>query len=215
MFNGKNAQGLRGFPTPDDMPDDGGYVVFRFPRDNQWAGLILGAAQALTSEYNWYESGDLLPDEAADRWRQIVAEAPYNLITSEKVPTPYWDDETSVDDEAEPEVQPWYGYVVDPEAPADELTLVENIAIWAFTGFLAAATWEVGAAPAILFNTIAPKFVVAVRRGDLGEIIRILVDGEDAATVDTSSYSTGDVIEIPLVGDPEIMSHSVMLVQVS
>lgn len=77
--NGKFAQGLRGFPTPNSIPSDGGYIVFRIPADNEYAGLILGAAQALTYAYNWYQWGDLTPDEAADAFRVIVQNAPYEL----------------------------------------------------------------------------------------------------------------------------------------
>jgi len=80
----KNAPGLRGFPTPDDMPPDGGYVVFRVPKDNQWAGLILGAAQLLSYSYNFYESGDMTPDEAAEVFRQIVDQAPYESCGCEQ-----------------------------------------------------------------------------------------------------------------------------------
>lgn len=76
-MTGKNAPGLRGFPTPDDMAPDGGYVVFRVPKDNQWAGLILGAAQLLSYSYNFYEWGDMTPDEAAEAFRVIVDQAPY------------------------------------------------------------------------------------------------------------------------------------------
>jgi hypothetical protein len=92
---------------------------------------------------------------------------------------------------------------------------VENALIWAFTGFLAVATLEVGAAPAILFRTIAPSFVLAVKRGDIGEVIRILVDGQEAARVDTSSASPGDVINIPVIADPTFDTHDIALVQVS
>jgi len=211
----KNAQGLRGFPTPDEAADDG-YLVFRLPRENDWAGLLLGAAEALTSYYNFYESGDLSPEDAADRWRVIVQEAPYNLFDDPtSVPTPYWDEDTDVEDELPVETQTWYGYVNDPSASPEALTFVESSAIWAFTGFLAIATWEIGAAPAIAFNTIAPKFVLAVRRGNLGEIIRILVDGQDATTVDTSTYTEGDVIRTNIIGDPEFETHNIMLIQVS
>lgn len=76
--DGKYAQGLRGFPTPNDVPDDGGYIVFRIPRSNEYAGLILGAAQLLAYGYNWYQWGDLTPDEAADKFRIIVDQAPFN-----------------------------------------------------------------------------------------------------------------------------------------
>jgi len=77
-MSGKNALGLRGFPTPNNVAPDGGYVVFRLPENNEWAGLILGAAQALSYAYNFYEWGDMTPDEAAEAFRQIVDVAPFN-----------------------------------------------------------------------------------------------------------------------------------------
>jgi len=212
---GKNAPGLRGFPTPNEVPGNEGYLVFRFNGENDWAGLLLGAAQALTYEWNFYQWGALTPAEAAEAWRVIVQEAPYNLLTSSKIPTPFWDDDADVDDEAEPDEQTWYGTVSDPEAPPDELDFVENALVWIFTGFIAAATLEVGAAPAILFRTIAPKFLIASKRGDLGEIIRIIVDGEEAARVDTSPYAPGEVIRTPIVADPDLAEHNVVIVQVS
>jgi len=74
---GKFAPGLRGFPTPNSVPGSSGYTVFRFPADPAWGQLILGAAQALAYAYNWYQAGDLTPDEAADLFRQIIEQAPY------------------------------------------------------------------------------------------------------------------------------------------
>jgi len=82
--NGKYAEGLRGFPTPNDVPADGGYIVFRIPKDNEWAGLILGAAQALTEHWNFYQWGDMLPEEAAEAFRQIVNQAPYEACGCEQ-----------------------------------------------------------------------------------------------------------------------------------
>jgi len=78
-MGGKFAPGLRGFPTPNDVPDDGGYVIFRLPAGNDWAGLLLGAAQLLSHSYNFYQWGDMTPDEAAEAFRIIVDQAPYNL----------------------------------------------------------------------------------------------------------------------------------------
>ncbi len=75
---GKNAPGLRGFPTPNSVPADNGYTVFRFPNDNEWAGILLGALETLTKEYNWYEWGSISPAEAAETWRTIIEAAPYN-----------------------------------------------------------------------------------------------------------------------------------------
>jgi len=76
--DGKFADGLRGFPTPNYVPTDGGYIVFKLPKANEWAGLILGAAQELAKEYNWYQWGDMTPEEAAEAFREIVNQAPYD-----------------------------------------------------------------------------------------------------------------------------------------
>lgn len=210
---GKNAPGLKGFPTPDTADADG-YLLFIFPSNNDWAGLLLGAAGELANPYNWYEWGSLTPDEAADAWRQIIIQAPYNLQES-GIPAPYWDDAEDADDELPPDEQPWYGYVTDPEAPPDELTFIENAAIWAFTGFVAFATLEVGAYPAVVFNTLAKRWVMAFKREDLGEIIRVLVDSVEVGRVDTSTVAEGEIIRVHVVGDPDEELHTIQLVQVS
>ena len=108
-----------------------------------------------------------------------------------------------------PQDQPWYGYVTDVDAPAT--TFVEDVAIWGFTGALALA-----GAPgaAIAFNTLAPQFVVAIRRGALGEIIKLYVDGIPT-TVDTSGFAEGDIIEQVVSGDPELENHQLYIVKVS
>jgi len=205
---GKNAPGLRGFPTPDEMTTNDGYLVFRFPKENDYAGLLLGAAQALTHFWNFYQWGDMTPEEAAEQWRIIVQEAPYNLIDAPlSVPAPFWDEDADVNGEATPELQTWYGYVTDLDNPTT--TFVEDVTIYSFAGFLAIAATP---AAAILFTTIAPAFVIAIRRGDLGEIIRLYLDGEEAASVDTAAYAEGDVIRVTLAGDPELSTHEIMLV---
>jgi len=209
---GKEFPKQKGFPTPDDTPLDEGYLLFKFPNSNDWAGLLLGAAQALTYEWNFYNWGEMLPSEAADAWEKIVNQAPHNLI-EETVPTPFWDDEEDVDDELPADAQTWYGYVEDPEAPPAEITFVEQIGIWGITGFLAFATWEVGFAPAILFHTIAPKFVLAFKRGDVGEVIRIIVDANEAASVDTTSAEVGDIVRVEVLAGESETGHDLMIVQ--
>jgi len=57
-----------------------GYLLFLFD-DKEWAQYILGALEVLQYGYNWYQSGDLSPDEAAEAFRLIVQDAPYNLRT--------------------------------------------------------------------------------------------------------------------------------------
>ncbi len=178
-----------------------------------WLPFLMGAMDQLLLYASWDADNDakLLASMRAATLKEIIA-----TDALRTVPTPYWDEDSEVDDEELTEMQPWYGSVTDPEVDPDELDFVENAAIWIFTGFLAVATIELAAAPAILFHTIAPRFVLAVRRGEFAEIIRILVDGQDAVAVDTSGYTDGDVIEVPIIADPSVMGgHDVMLVQVT
>jgi hypothetical protein len=86
-----------------------------------------------------------------------------------------------------------------------ELDFVENAAIWTFAGLLA-----ISASPlaAIAFLTVAPKFVIAMRTGDLGAIVTIYVDGIPAAVVDTYTDAPGVIRKI-IVGDPDLETHQV------
>jgi len=127
-------------------------------------------------------------------------------------PTPFWDDAGDLEDEMTADDQIWYGEVTDPDAPADELTFVENAAIWGITGFIAYAG-QIGGA--VFFNTIAPRFVLAWKAGDIGEVIRVVIDAADYGTVDTSTVSAGEVISIDVLPDPELSSHDILLVKVS
>ncbi len=80
MTDGKNAVGLRGFPTPNTAAGIAGYLLLLFD-DKEWAQWVLGALEPLAYAYNFYESGDLSPDEAAEAFRLIVQDAPYNTRT--------------------------------------------------------------------------------------------------------------------------------------
>jgi len=224
VFGAKLFAQETGYPTPTDIPDDTTCLTLLVPASDEWWGIVVGLLYSLILEWNWQQfEGGLDRDVVATRWQQMFEDALEVASTTntcgivvQDAPTPYWDEDSEVDDTASPETQTWYGTVSDPTLPADELSFVEHLAVFAFTGFLAVATWEAGAAPAILFHTIAPKFILAMRRGDAGEIIRILIDGEDAAQVDTSSYTAGDVIEVPIIADPAVTTgHDIMIVQVS
>lgn len=211
---GKNP-GMTGFPTPNEIPLDEAYLVFKFPNDEAIAQLILGALIPLAFSYNFYMWGDITPEEISLLFDEIITQAPYNLLEGSKVPTPFWDENSEVDDEAPKDDQPWYGYVENPTAPADELTFIENAAIWGITGFLAFATWEVGFAPAIFFHELAPRFVLAFNRGDVGEVIRVIIDSVEYTRVDTSSASPGDVIRVSVVTEEDEDGHDLMIVQES
>jgi len=201
--------------TPDAIPSETLCRQLLIPDDVGIVGDITGALLSLTKTYNWEKFGTVEPEEMAYAMRLMLLAYLDSECGATSVPTPFWDEDTDVDDQEPTATQTWYGTVSDPEAAPAQLDFVENAAVWIFTGFLAVATIEIGAAPAILFNTIAPRFILATKRGDLGEIIRILVDGEEAAQVDTSGYAAGEVIRTPIIGDPELTSHQVMIIQVS
>lgn len=201
-------------PPPDYEPDAGELLYVAY--NTFWAEVLASACMALLQPSTWEGDHDeiILAQNRANTLLMLL-QTPVSP-PDETVPTPYWDEDTEVDDEMPTDMQTWYGTVSNPEAPPEELDFVENAAIFAMTGFLAVATWEVGFAPAILFHTIAPRFVLAMRRGDAGEIIRILVDGEEAARVDTTSAAVGDVVRVPIVADPAVMTgHDIAVIQVS
>lgn len=201
-------------PAPDYEVNSGDLIYVAY--NVFWAEVLAAACMALLQPSTWQgEHDDIITAQNRANDLLIALQTPVTPPDDE-VPSPYWDEDSDVDDAEPTDVQTWYGTVSDPEAPPVELDFVENAAVWAFTGFLALATWEIGAAPAILFHTIAPRFLLATKRGDFGEIIRILVDGEEAARVDTSGYAPGDVIRTPIVGNPAIETgHDIMIVQVS
>lgn len=180
---GKFAPGLRGFPTPNTPAGEESYLLFLFP-DPTWSQYILGACRDLVVEYNWYLSGDLETWEASEALRLIIQEAPYNLV-DRSVPAPYWDEDSAddADDTAPRDDQPWYGILID-----DNLTWVENVGFWAITAFVALAATP---AAAIAFVPIARRFTVAVKKHDLGGIVKAFIDGSEVGSIDTYSPSDG------------------------
>jgi len=212
---GKQFPGQTGFPTPLTTPDEMGCRQFQIPSSTEWFSLFMGALEALRLPYLWFQTeGGMTPDEAATEAGAIIDAAYDNAeagCASADVETPYWDDASDVDDNASTDDQLWYGEVTDATAPADELDFVENILVWSFAGLLAVA----GApAAAIAFTTIAPKFLIAQKAGDVGEVIRIVLDGHDVTTIDTTGHA-GEIITTPVVGDPTLSTHQLYLVKVS
>lgn len=215
VMGGKNAPGLKGFPTPDYPPETSACRTFFIPAREDYLGLLMGAILPLTSHWNYYQWGEMTPEEAASFWYDVVQSvyenAPYATCPTDYLyPTPYWDEASDLDDQAPVAEQVWYGEVVNYEDPADELTFTENASIWAITGFLA-VSGEVGAA--ISFHTIAPSFVLAWRRGDVGEIFRVVVDAADVGYVDTTDYAEGELVEYTVAGEGD--DHDLLIVKVA
>jgi len=197
---GKNP-GQQGYPTPNDIPEELGYIVFKFPNSNEFAGLLLGALTPLAYAYNYYQWGDLTPEETSILLGEIITQAPYNIIVDPEVPTPYWDDAEDSDDEDSDEDQDWYG-----EIDEETLEFKDQIAIWAIAGFIA-YSGQIGAA--ISFNTFAPRFVLAFKKHGLGGAIRVFIDGVNGGLLDTQG-DTG-VLEATFVGNPENETHNILM----
>lgn len=89
----------------------------------------------------------------------------------------------------------------------ETLTFAENAAIWTLTGLLAFSGTPLAA---IAFLTVAPKFVIDMRTGNLGGIVTMYVDGIPAAVVDTHADAVG-VLRTMLVGNPDNDTHQIYI----
>jgi len=187
---GKYAPGLIGFPTPNTAADVEAYLLFLFP-DPIWAQYVLGACEPLGTEFNWYEAGDMLPEEASEAFRGIVQQAPYNTY-DRMVKAPFWDDTNGddADDEAKPEDQDWFG-VWDGE------TFLESLSYWAVTAFLATAFSE-GAA--IKFITPLRTFRLTLKKNPHGAKLLILMDSNIFQLIDL--FSATDDVETVAIASP-------------
>lgn len=190
--------GMTGFPTPNEIPLDSAYLVFIFPNDEAFPQLILGALKPLSFSYNFYQWGDITPDEASEKFREIIEEAPYNL-REEGVPAPYWDNAEDVDDEEPNSIQQWFGEM-------QGLDFVPQVGIIAITGFLM-YSGQIGAA--IKFVTFAPSFALAWKKDGVGGAIRVFVDEVDMGLLDTEG-DPSEIIEKTFIGDPDLGSHVIL-----
>jgi len=204
------------FQTPPDMPEEFVCRTLEIPSSKEWLGIFNAALLQTIYSWNWEQVNetDLTADECTALCYDVFEEylTSGGQCGSAVLPTPYWDDATDLDDELPADIQPWYGEVTDPNAPADELTFVENAAIWAFTGFIAYAG-DIGAA--MFFRTIAPDFVLSLKRGDLGEVVRIIIDGVQYDEIDTTPVAAGEIIDVPILTDGSSGEHDILLVRKS
>lgn len=215
MFGDKQSwNNQSGYPTPTEIPVEVATRSFCIPGSTAWLALVMGCLMQLADEKNWQVfDGGISAEDAAAAAQEII-DSGYDGTCStgtNEVQTPFWDDATDVDDDADPSSQTWYGEVDDPEAPPDELTFTENLLIWAFDGMLA-VSGSPGAA--IAFQTIAPQFVLKMRGGSVAEVIRVLIDGYEAGRLDTSGHD-GEILTLPVTGDPDLSSHQLYVIKVS
>lgn len=198
-------------PAPDGEPDDAGTLI-TVQYSWLWREVLMAAVDQLRNPATWQGDHDQVI-QAIDRATNLKW---FLNVPFEEAPTPFWDDESDVEDSEPADMQPWYGSVSNPEGPAGELDFVESVALWFFTGIVALATFEVGGlAPAIVFHTTVEKFIILQKRGDAAATIRFVIDGEDAAFVNTAPYAPGDIVSTPITTPVTGGDHTLMIVQTS
>lgn len=194
---------------PSSDPDEGELTTVCF--SIAWLPYVLGALSQLQQRDTWI-GNDSEKTEAVGLATNLIELFDVAACPAE-VETPFWDDETDVDDNAPVDEQIWYGEVTNPDAPAGELDFVENVILWAFTGLVAVATFEVaGIAPAIFFHTSVEKFIILQKRGDVAETIRFVVDGQDMKFVNTAPYSPGELISTEIITPQTGGAHDLMII---
>jgi len=200
--------------TPPDVdPDEGETILVAY--NPEWSLVLAAACNQLLQYYSWlgdYDARILASERATNLKIQLMT--PVN-VGEEDYPAPYWDTDEDVDDAEPAPVQEWYGMVTNPSAPANELTFVENAVIWIITGFIAlvlSPALPAGVAAGLAFRTLATRFTLAFRRGDIIEQIRIIIDAKDYGTVDTSTVAEGEIIEVQVNGLDEAAFHDILLV---
>lgn len=212
MFGDKLFPQNTGFPTPTVVPDETTCLTLNVPANDEWWAITVGVLYSLVLEWNWQQfEGGLDRDVVAARWQQMLEDALEVAASTDtcgvtSVGTPYWDDVVEADDEASPAEQVWYGEVDDPTVVPTTETFRETLEDWTFAGLLA-----IGGAPgaAVAFLTIAPKFRLAFKQGDVGKIIRVFVDAEQAAEIEQDG--SGAEIEIPVVANPDLETHQIYI----
>jgi len=206
MFGDKEFGKHVGFPTPVDTPEDTTCLQLQIPNNAAWWAAYVGLLLALTDEENWqqYEGGMSVEDAAAEA--QTIFNAAESLWLTNSclsdVPAPYWDSAEDADDESPADVQAWYGEIVSG-------SFHENLENWAIAGFIAAAGQP---AAAVYFLTIAPRFRLAWKTGDVGGIVRIFIDAEDYGTVDTNADEPG-IVTMDIIPTTEADTHEILLVK--
>ncbi len=200
---------------PDVDPNDPDLEMILVEYNPAWTKVLMAACDQMTQFPSWQGDSDE-KKLAVNRAILLKIQLQQPVEVGERdMPAPYWDSDEDVDDEEPVETQEWYGMVTNPSAPADELTFVEDATIWIISAFIAlvlAPALPAGVAAGLAFRTLATRFTLAFRRGDIIEQIRIIIDAKDYGLVDTSTVSEGEIIELQVNGLDDADFHDILLV---
>lgn len=213
-FNYPDPSFPQAVPPPEVDPNDPDQEMILVEYNPAWTPVLMAAVDQLLLYSTWEGDHDakILAVNRASVLKWLLQE-PVDI--SQETPAPYWDTDEDVDDSMPEDEQTWYGEVTNPTAPANELTFVENAVIWIFTGFIAlvlSPALPAGVAAGLAFRTLATRFTLAFRRGDIIEQIRIVIDAKDYGTVNTGDVAVGEVIEVDVNGLEDLSAHDILLV---
>jgi len=202
--------------TPPSVdPNDPDLEMILVEYNPAWTKVLMASCDQMTQFTSWQGDEDA-KKLAVNRaiLLKILLQTPVE-VGERDMPAPYWDDDTDVDDEMPVGEQIWYGQVSNPTAPPGELTFIENAVIWILSGFIALVLVEAlpaGIAAALTFRTLATRFTLAFRRGDIREQFRVLIDAKDYGDVDTEGMTEGDIVELEVNGIDPADFHDILIV---
>lgn len=166
------------FPFPMIPPSatPGGGDLIRIELNREWLQFVTGAATTLCLAKAWITDNE---DDAMEIRQQALDLL--GQLNTPVVDPPFYESDETADDEQLPD-SPWY----------------EDIADWVISAFLA-TTFTTGAA--IVYQTTIPRLRLAFRTGDLGAIVRVLLNDLEIWTGSTNAPVSGLLEQILDVQD--------------
>lgn len=166
-------------PAPETDPDAGDQVTVQYGRD--WQAVLLAAVDQLRNPATWQGDHDAVI-LALNRATNLKEMLQIELVGGD-VEAPYWDEESADDAAAAAprDDQPWYGKLEGED-------WVEYISWWIVGAFVATLVTPTGA---IAFITPIRHLRLEFKKQNWGGIVKILLDGDTYAEVDTYSPVDG------------------------
>jgi len=160
-----------------------------------WQQVLLGALEQLVNPITWSGTAEekTLALQRAETLRFMLQ----NDVAT--VPTPYWDDETDLDDEAPEATQTWYGHYEDN-------TFIEDVGTWLVAGFLAT---NLSPQAAVFYRTFEKRFRLAFLKAGPAGIVHVIIDNAEELFVMLTG-DDGTIVEQDFIGDPDLEEHTIL-----
>lgn len=151
-------------PVPDEDPSSGDLVKIQVNR--KWLGLVSGACMALTQDQTWLTTTDEEQALAFHKAMDLLVQ-----LNTPIVDEPFYEDDDTADGTPDTGA-PWY----------------EDVSDWIIAAFLA-TTFTPNAA--IVYRATIPRLRLAFRTGNVGAIVRVLINDIEIWTGNTNAPTVG------------------------